>query len=26
MDPADFVLNHIRNFSKDVKDRLARLT
>jgi hypothetical protein len=25
-DPADFVLNHIRNFSKDVKDRLARLT
>jgi LmbE family N-acetylglucosaminyl deacetylase len=26
MDPADFVLNHIQNFSKDVKDRLARLT
>jgi LmbE family N-acetylglucosaminyl deacetylase len=25
MDPADFVLNHIRNFLKDVKDRLARL-
>jgi LmbE family N-acetylglucosaminyl deacetylase len=24
-DPADFVLNHIQSFSKDVKDRLARL-
>jgi LmbE family N-acetylglucosaminyl deacetylase len=24
-DPAGFVLNHIRNFSKDVEDRLARL-
>ena len=24
-DPAAFVLNHIRNFSKDVEDRLARL-
>jgi LmbE family N-acetylglucosaminyl deacetylase len=26
LDPAEFVLNHINNFSKDVKERLARLT
>ena len=25
IDPSDFVLTHIRNFSMDVKDRLARL-